>query len=150
MAETLCGANCAECGFFKDCKGCRGTGGNPFGGGCVAAAYIKVGKTAAFEAFKRELMAEINALAVPGLPVVNELFLLPGFYVNLGYPVPSGQTVKLLRDDKVYLGAQLPCLFDDGEGNGRCFGIVADTDFILICAYGDRGIDAEIVLFKHR
>ena len=32
----------------------------------------------------------------------------------------------------------------------RCYGIVANEDFILICEYGCNGSEPEIVLYKRR
>ena len=32
----------------------------------------------------------------------------------------------------------------------RCYGVVANEDFILVCEYGCNGADPEIVMYKHR
>ena len=77
------------------------------------------------------------------MPLADGLWELAGFYVNLAYPLPSGKTVKLLDDKKIYLGAQI-------EGDGTCFGVIADTAFILICSYGLNGSDPELLLYKKR
>lgn len=47
-----------------------------------------------FEAFKRQLIQEINDLHVEGLPKVEKLNALVGRYVNLAYPLPSGAAVN--------------------------------------------------------
>jgi len=146
---TICGVNCKDCGFSGQCKGCTATCGNPFGAGCIAAEYIRAGGREQFDAFKKQLMAELNDLCIPGLPKVEELYSLPGFYVNLAYPLPCGNTAELLQANRVYLGTQLPCQFDDGDGE-RCFGIVCDTSFLLVAEYGANGAEPELVLFKRR
>lgn len=35
-------------------------------------------------------------------------------------------------------------------GGDRCFGVVADMDFILICTYEEDGKNPELVLYKKR
>ena len=35
-------------------------------------------------------------------------------------------------------------------GGERCFGILADMDFILICTYDENGENPELVLYKKR
>ena len=54
--------------------------------------------------------------------------------------------VKFLDDNTTYLGNQLEPEF----GGDRCFGVLANMDFILICTYGDGGTDPELVLYKKR
>ena len=92
-----------------------------------------------------KLMQEFNALHIPDMPPVTELFPLNGSYVNLSYPLPNGQTVKLLKDENVYLGTQLPKANSD-----RCYGLIADAAYLLISEYGENGADPIIVLFKKR
>ena len=108
--------------------------------------YQELGDGGQFEAFKRQLIDEINALHVEGLPKVEKLNALVGSYVNLAYPLPSGVPVKFLDDRVTYLGNQLESEF----GGGRCFGVLANMDFILICTYGEGGADPELVLYKKR
>ena len=92
-----------------------------------------------------KLMQEFNALHIPDMPPVTELFSLNGSYVNLSYPLPNGQTVKLLKDENVYFGTQLPKANSD-----RCYGLIADAAYLLISEYGENGADPIIVLFKKR
>lgn len=99
-----------------------------------------------FEAFKRQLVEEINGLAVKDMPKVEKLSALVGGYVNLSYPLPGGASVKFLNDGATYLGTQLESLSDPN----RCFGVLANVDFILICTYGPEGADPELVLYKKR
>ena len=99
-----------------------------------------------FEEFKRKLIDEINALGVEGMPKVEKLNALVGGYVNLEYRLPGGKTVKFLDDNATYLGNQLECEF----GGGRCFGIVANMDFVLICTYEENGENPELLIYKKR
>ena len=99
-----------------------------------------------FEQFKHQLMDEINALHIDGLPRVEKLNALVGKYVNLAYPLPSGMSVKFLNDETTYLGNQLESEF----GGSRCFGVLANMDFIMVSTYGAEGADPELVLYKKR
>lgn len=99
-----------------------------------------------FEAFKRQLIDEINALQIEGMPHIERLNALVGKYVNLEYRLPNGMNVKFLDDEKTYLGNQLECEF----GGDRCFGVLANMDFILISTYEAEGINLELVLYKKR
>ena len=71
--------------------------------------------------------------------------LLTGAYVNLEYSLTNGTTVKFLNDKDVYLGNQI-----ERTDSERCYGVVADETFILVCEYGRNGADPEIVLYKRR
>lgn len=98
------------------------------------------------EEFKTKLIEEINALKVEGMPKLERLNALVGGYINLEYRLPNGKTVKFLDDNATYLGNQLECEF----GGERCFGIVANMDFILIATYKANGEDPELVIYKKR
>ena len=100
----------------------------------------------AFEALKKELIEEINGLRIEGMPRLEKLNALVGGYVNLAYPLPGGKSVKFLDDGTTYLGNQLQSE-RDAE---RCFGVLANADFILICTYGKDGADPELLLYKKR
>jgi hypothetical protein len=100
----------------------------------------------AFEALKKELIEEINGLRIEGMPRLEKLNALVGGYVNLAYPLPGGASVKFLDDGTTYLGNQLQSE-SDAE---RCFGVLANADFILICTYGQGGADPELLLYKKR
>lgn len=110
------------------------------------AQYVQIGGEDAFAAFKAQLMDELNALQIDGMPPVEELNALPGAFVNIAYRLPNGQCVPFLDDNATYLGNQLPCLFDDS----RCFGVVANMEFLLVCTYGENGADPELVIYKKR
>ena len=122
------------------------TCGSPFGGRCVAAEYIKANDIEAYKDFKKKLMDEINAvLEEEGIPTTERLFELVGHFVNLEYKLPGGKKVKFLNDKNIYLGTQIEIA--DAE---VCYGVVADTRFILICSYKTGGADPEVVFFKKR
>ncbi len=108
--------------------------------------YEQLSDNGAFEAFKKKLVEEINALQIEGMPKVETLNALVGQYVNLAYPLPSGATVKFLNDGVTYLGTQLEPAF----GGDRCFGVLANMDFILISTYEAEGKNPELVLYKKR
>ena len=99
-----------------------------------------------FDQFKKQLMEEINALYIEGMPKVESLNALVGGYINLEYRLPNGQMVKFLDDGATYLGNQLECEF----GGSRCFGIAANMEFILVCTYEEDGANPELVAYKKR
>ncbi|MBR6084497.1 MAG: hypothetical protein IKP61_02640 [Spirochaetales bacterium] len=121
-----------------ECGGCEQCQGHPFGGSCVAE------RNKDFTSLKRRLIDEINALGIEGL-AVSDLNLLNGSYVNLSYPLANGSAVQFLKDNDIYFGNQV-----ERADSDRCYGIVADEDFILICEYCCNGSDPEIVLYKRR
>lgn len=136
---TYCGSDCCkDCSRLAECGGCEKCGGHPFGGSCVAE------RNKNFEEFKKSLIDEINALHIHEL-VINDLFLLNGAYVNLEYPLSNGTTVKFLNDKDVYLGNQI-----ERAGSERCYGVIANEDFILVSEYGCNGAEPEIILYKLR
>ena len=108
--------------------------------------YEELSDNGQFEQFKQQLISEINALHVEGMPKVEKLNALVGQFVNLEYPLPNGKKVKFLNDQTTYLGNQLESEF----GGDRCFGVLANMDFILICTYEAEGKDPELVLYKKR
>jgi 8-oxo-dGTP pyrophosphatase MutT (NUDIX family) len=139
MIKTYCGVDCcSECPRLLECGGCEKCGGRPFGGSCVAA------RNRDFLLLKKQLIEEINAIGIEGLSV-SDLNLLSGAYVNLAYPLANGSSVRFLKEEDVYFGNQV-----EREGSERCYGIVADETFLLICEYGCNGADPEIVLYKKR
>ncbi len=149
--ESICGADCNNCGYGKNnnCKGCKNTLGCPFGKKCFVAKYILTGGKEEYEKFKNKLIDEINNLNILGMPKINELNPLNGSFVNLSYPIPNGDNIKLLDDNDIYLGNQVESEFNDGEIS-RCFGIIANMNFILISEYGINGDNPEIIVYKKR
>ena len=80
------------------------------------------------------------------MPRLDRLNALIGSYVNLEYPLPGRVKAKFLDDHVTYLGNQL----ETTNGEERCFGVLANADFILICTYAENGADPELVLYKKR
>ena len=143
--ETICGIDCSKCDFKNNCKGCMETDGHPFGGECIAAECYKSGDEKCFSAYKKRLIDEFNSLKIADMPPVTTLCQLSGAYVNLEYTFPNGRKMKLLDDTKVYLGYQIEKVNSD-----RCYGLVADNDYLLVCEYGCNGTEPEIVIYKKR
>ena len=108
--------------------------------------YEELSDDGQFEAFKQQLLDEINDLHIEGMPKVEKLNALVGSYVNLAYRLPNGANVKFLDDNATYLGNQLEPEF----GGERCFGVLANMDFILVCTYEAGGENPELVLYKKR
>ena len=108
--------------------------------------YRELGGEEKFDEFKQQLIAEFNALHIEGMPEVKELNALVGGYVNLEYLLPNGKAVKFLDDGATYLGTQLECEF----GGNRCFGIIANMEFLLVCTYEENGENPELVIYKKR
>ena len=144
--ETICGVDCSVCPGRDKCPGCVATDGCPSGKKCNIAAYIQSNSLDSYLALKRELASEFNALALPGMAEIKDLNPLVGFYVNLEYALPSGEKVKFLKDDRMYLGGQTA--FEGKEG--RCYGVIGNRDFLLVCTYDEGGKDPELVLFRKR
>ena len=107
-------------------------------------SFDELGDGGRFEQFKKQLIDEINALEIAGMPKLESLNALVGSYVNLSYPLPGGMKAKFLDDRTTYLGNQLEI------GTDRCFGVIANVDFILICTYGPDGADPELLLYQKR
>ena len=94
---------------------------------------------------KQQLIDEVNALAISGMPRIDNLFVLQGSFVNMEYHL-NGNSVKVLDDNASYWGNQV----EKEGGNCRCFGIACDERYILVSEYGKDGADAEIVVLKRR
>ena len=109
--------------------------------------YTAIGGKEKFEEFKKQIIDEFNTLLhIEGLPKVETLNVLSGSFVNLEYRLPNGEMVKFLDDKATYLGNQLECEF----GGNRCFGIVANMDFLLVCSYEENGENPELIVYKKR
>ena len=92
---------------------------------------------------KKQLIDEINALNIDGMPEIENLFVLQGSFVNIEYNI-NGNSVKLLDDNASYWGNQVQ------KDDGRCFGIACNEKYILVSEYGKNGADSEVVIFKKR
>ena len=108
--------------------------------------YDELSDNGQFEAFKNQLIEEINALHIEGMPEVTKLNALVGRYVNLKYRLPNGLCVKFLDDQTTYLGNQLESEIVDG----LCFGVIANMEFILVSTYEADGADPELIIYKKR
>lgn len=142
---SLCRTNCGKCGKKEQCSGCAETGGCPLGVDCIVARCFLDGGETSFSKYKKKLIDEFNALDIPGMPRITELFPLLGCYVNLEYEFPGGQRVKLLEDNGIYLGCQA-----ERQDSDRCCGLAADDRHLLVCEYGCNGSDPQIVVYKRR
>lgn len=91
------------------------------------------------------MIAEFRALGIAELAGLDALYALKGALVNLEYTLPSGQTVKFLKDDNLYLGSQLR-----KTGTDRWYGLAGDADCLLVSEYGDDGADAQLLVYKKR
>lgn len=148
-----CGMNLEDCNISKEtngnfneeyCKWCYTDGDFTLD---FWKQYIKIGGIEKFEEFKKQIIDEFNTiLGIEGLPKIEKLNVLSGSFVNLEYRLPNGNLVKFLDDKASYLGSQLECEF----GEDRCFGIVANMDFLLICTYEKDGKNPELVMYKKR
>ncbi|MCQ2567862.1 MAG: hypothetical protein MJ127_05640 [Mogibacterium sp.] len=66
--------------------------------------------------------------------------------LNGTYPLPSGKNVKFLNDQTTYLGNQL----ESETEPGRCYGVLACMEFIMVSTYGENGKDPELLIYKKR
>ena len=126
-------------GFFNEdyCRWC-------YADGKYTLDIWKLGDKDKFEEIKAQLISEFNTLLhIEGLPKVEDLNVLPGEFVNLEYTLPNGEKVKFLDDNATYLGNQL-------EGELKCYGIVANMDFLLVCTYEENGENPELVMYRKR
>lgn len=93
----------------------------------------------------QKMISEFNALGIEDMEEVTGLNELSGSFINLEYTLPSGQKIQIWDDNKTYLGNEI-CK----RGSERCYGLVADEKYLLVCEYGENGADAEIVVLKRR
>ena len=85
-------------------------------------------------------------MQIAGMPKLEKLNALVGGYINMEYQLPNGIRVKFLDDSATYLGNQLESELE----KGRCFGIAANADFILVCAYEENGENPKLIIYKKR
>ena len=132
-------------GIFNEeyCKWCYADGEYTLD---VWKRYVEIGGKEKFEEFRKQLIHEFNTLlCIEGLPKVKDLNVLSGEFINMEYTLPNGEKVKFLNDNASYLGSQL-----ESEFGGRCFGIAANMDFLLVCTYEENGENPELVVYKKR
>lgn len=92
---------------------------------------------------KEQLIKAFNELGIEDMETITELYQGKGDFVNLLFPLPCGQTIKLWDDNKTYYINQL-----EKKGSSRCYGLTADEKYLLVCEYGENGSDPEIVVLK--
>lgn len=132
---------CKKCSLNNNCISCESIFNN-----CIALDYIKIGGIENYNEFKKILLNEINSLLTEiNIPEIENLCEISGSFVNLEYSIPNGETVKFLDDKKIYLATQIE--FAD---MGVCYGVVADTNFILVCSYSVNGSEPELIVYKKR
>lgn len=83
------------------------------------------------------------------MPKINDLYSLNGEFVNLEYTLPNNKKAKLLNDSEIYLGNQVESIFND-EDVKKCYGLVANMNFLLVCEYEENGENLEIIIYKRR
>lgn len=138
--KTICGQNCCcECLMSASCGGCRKTDGKPFGGKCIAAECVKFGSD--FSSAKKKYTDIFNSLGIDELKI-DDLYTLPGSFINSEYTLKNGSKVKLLSDSEIYFGNQTE------KKDGRCYGIATDGEYLLVSEYGKDGENAEIIIYK--
>lgn len=142
MAESICGIDCGKCELSGTCNGCTKTKGRPFGGECVVAMCFKEGEDALC-CFRKDLITAFNALNIQDMEEVTELNALKGSFINIEYALPNGQIVKFWDDNRIYLGNQLR-----KQDSERCYGLIADENYLMVSEYSGYGDEAEIVIFK--
>lgn len=147
-----CGMSLDDCNISREtdgnfneeyCKWCYADGEYTLD---VWKKYAEIGGKEMLEQFKKKLICELNTLLqIEGLPRLENLNVLSGEFINMEYTLPNGEKVKFLDDNKTYLGSQL-----ESEIPGRCFGIAANMDFLLVCTYEENGNNPELIIYKKR
>ncbi len=92
---------------------------------------------------KEQLIKEFNSLGIEDMEIVTGLHRGKGDFVNLNFPLPCGETVKLWDNEKTYYINQL-----EKKNSERCYGLTADEKYLLVCEYGEGGSDPKIVILK--
>ena len=92
---------------------------------------------------KQALINEFNKLGICDMENVTNLNIGKGSFVNLQYRLESGQNIKFWEEDKTYYINEV-CK----KNSTRCYGLVADEKYLLVCEYGENGTNPEIVVYK--
>ena len=152
MGMSICGIDCGQCPLQGECCGCVASNGRPFGGECMVARCCRdkgfarctecVDSTCTLQ---QQAIAELNALGIADMEKIMSLNQLRGAFVNLEYALPGGQVAKFLDDDRIYLGTQVQKI-----GSDRCYGVIVEDRYLLVCEYGEGGADVEIVVYQRR
>ena len=143
VLRIICNISKETDGNFNEeyCKWCYSDGEYTLD---IWKRYAEISGKEKIDEFKEQLINEFNTLLnIEGLPKVENLNVLPGEFVNMEYTLPNGVKVKFLDDKQTYLGSQL-------KGETKCYGIVANMDFLLVCTYEENGENPELVIYKKR
>lgn len=140
---SYCGSDCRQCELNRECQGCLSSCGHPFGGSCLLATWHINDED--YFSLKQQLMQEFNDLKIEDLPIVTDLNVLKGSYINLVYPLVNGQKVQFFDDNEIVLGNQ----YHKGNSD-RCYGIAANEHLLLVGEYGEMGSNPELVVVKRR
>ncbi len=132
--------NCGECSELP-CQLLTQYSCDPKHGDTPSGARIE--QCRAWITLKRQLINEFNSLQIADMDKVTDLYQGKGSFVNIQYTLSSGQIVKLLDDEKTYYIHQL-CK----KNSDRCYGLVGDDKYLLVCEYGENGTNAEILIYK--
>lgn len=151
MNESICGVDCSECMPESTCKGCVATNGRPFDAECIVARccgkrdFATCGECSDSSCgLRQDIVSEFKLCGVAEAEKIDALYALKGSFVNLEYSFESGVSVKLLDDNKIYLGTQIQ------RDENTCVGFVADENCILICEYGPEGANPRLLVYKKR
>lgn len=88
---------------------------------------------------KERVIKILKSLEIKELRDVEELWELPGAYVNMESKLLDGSQGKVLEDDKMYLCCQVEI------NEEECYGVAADESKIVIYRYKNEGEDSIIV-----
>lgn len=88
---------------------------------------------------QERIIKVLQTLGIEELKEVDQLWELPGSYINMESKLEKGEKKQVLDNDKMYLCCQV-------EINDReCYGIAADDKEIVVYKYKNDGMDAEVV-----
>ena len=96
------------------------------------------------EETERGIVREINDLNIKNLPEIDVLYPVEGISFNFEYELENKTKIKLLVDDKIYLGTEI----EVNENN--TYIVVADKKHILISRFDKQNLRYEIILYKKR
>lgn len=88
---------------------------------------------------KERVIKVLKSLDIKELREIDELWELPGSYVNMESKLLDGSMGKVLDDEKIYLCCQIEI------NEEECYGVAADESKIVIYRYKNEGEDSVIV-----
>lgn len=144
---SICGVNCEKCERRVGCKGCVETFGSPFGGKCICAKKIMSCGNADYIKYKAKVAERFNDLNIEGMPKISTMYEMIGSYVNLEYCTPGGIKQKFLNDNDIYLANQVKEIGPDGKPTGKCFGVVANDELMIVARYREGGEKPELIKY---